>query len=488
MQRIVFIGIGWIWLSAIAHIMLDCGINNMVWIDGTIDQESLKGLEAKWLKLYEHGVIECRSDDIVLYSDAVLNSVEYKTYKQWQFSPSLEERGSRGEDKPWLLMYSYFGFAGEISKYFKTISVAGSHGKSTTTAMGISAMNKLTPKFALGIVGVLMKEFSGRNYLINSDYKSYIQKVIEHIIWWSNENNIIIWEKPYFVIEADEFNRHFHLLDTDIALITNIEHDHTDIYPSKQDYLDAFQLFVDHTKSAVITHPNIELPTHHSEQSGNSKVDDEAIHKIMRTSNHHFNFQYIFWEHNQANANLIYTLVKELGSNTEASVESIESFPGIRRRQEFLWKWKDGALISDYAHHPTEIKAIYDAIKSQYPNKKIIWIFQPHQAARVLEFEQDFIQSVIGFDELYIFPIYAARENYELLAAKYPQLKQAGNFIQYGKTFAGHCKGRFLENYDQAWKIIDNQKDQAIIVIMTAGNLDWEIRKKISQTSFEDTK
>lgn len=105
-----------------------------------------------------------------------------------------------------------------------------------------------------------------------------------------------------------------------------------------------------------------------------------------------------------------------------------------------------------------------------------------------MEFEQDFIQSVVGFDELYIFPIYTARENYELLAAKYPQLEQAGSFTEYGKVFASHCKGKFLENYDQAWEIIDNQKDQAIIVIMTAGNLDWEIRKKISQTSFEDTK
>lgn len=119
-------------------------------------------------------------------------------------------------------------------------------------------------------------------------------------------------EKPYFIIEADEFRRHFHLLDTDIALITNIEHDHTDIYPSKQDYVDAFQLFIDHTKSKVITH-----------QSAASIMAIPAD-KLILTSDQHFNFKYVFGGHNQANANLVYSLVKELERGNNERILNFE--------------------------------------------------------------------------------------------------------------------------------------------------------------------
>lgn len=462
MQKIVFIGIGGIWLSAIAHIMLDSGITNIIWIDWNIHQDSLTGLKKKWVELCEHWTIECKSDDIVLYSDAVFDSVEYKIYKEI-----------------WSTMYSYFTFAGAISRYFTTISVAWSHGKSTTTAIWISALHKLVPTFALGIVGTLMKEFSGSNYYINSEYKEYIQNVILWILW--NSTPIPLWRSetmPLFIIEADEFNRHFHLLNTDTALITNIEHDHTDIYPSKQDYLDAFQLFIDNTKSAIITHSGTIASLCHCEEAGNQTFSDVAIQNIY-TQWTHFNFQHIFGDHNQSNANLILSLLHYLWANTEEATIAIESFPGIRRRQELLFKTDNGALYSDYAHHPTEISATYTALHKQFPDKNIIWIFQPHQAARVLEFEKEFIGSVSWFDECFIFPIYAARENFNLLWEKYPELARSGSFHEYSKVFAEKCGGKFLENYDAARDIIQDNVSNSIIVIMTAGNLDREIRKRI---------
>lgn len=476
MQRIVFIGIGGIWLSAIAHIMLDCGITHIIWIDGNIHQDSLQSLKKMWVELYEHGVIKCKSDDIVLYSDAVFSSVEYKAYKEL-----------------WSTMYSYFTFAWAISKYFRTISVAWSHGKSTTTAIGISALHKLVPNFALGIVWTLMKEFNGANYYINSDYFEYTKQVIHTIISWSqaeicnpdlynaslqhsDTNNKSL--QPLFIIEADEFNRHFHLLETDIALITNIEHDHTDIYPSKQDYLDAFQLFVDKTTSAIITHPNTMSSLHHSEEDKEQDIFENASHKIYTKWNH-FNFQYVFWDHNQSNANLILSLCEYLWTEPGKASYIIEQFPGIRRRQELLLKTQHGALYSDYAHHPTEINATCKALRSQFPNKKIIWIFQPHQAARVLEFEKEFVDSVSNFDSCLIFPIYAARENFESLWEKYPELAHSGSFYEYSKLFAHKCGAEFMDSYDEARKLIQERTSNTIVVIMTAGNLDWEIRRRM---------
>ncbi len=464
MQRIVFIGIGGIWLSAIAHIMLDSWIRNIIWIDWNIHQDSLTGLKKKWVELCEHGTIECKSDDIILYSDAVFNAIEYKTYK---------ELGAR--------MYSYFTFAGAISQYFRTISVAWSHGKSTTTAIGISALHKLVPNFALGIVGTLMKEFHGANYYINSDYKEYIQNIILWILW--NSTTISMWDsesKPLFIIEADEFNRHFHLLDTDIALITNIEHDHTDIYPSKQDYLDAFQLFIDNSKSAIITHSSTITSLRHCEEDGNQPYSDVAIQKrIIYTQWTYFSLQHIFGDHNQSNANLILSLLEYLWIEKMKSISTIEQFLGIRRRQELLLKTDNGALYSDYAHHPTEISATYTALDKEFPDKNIIWIFQPHQAARVLEFEKEFIESISTFDECYIFPIYAARENFDLLWEKYPELVRTGSFHEYSKLFAHKCGAEFMESYDEARKLIQEKTSDTIVVIMTAGNLDWEIRGRV---------
>jgi len=146
-----------------------------------------------------------------------------------------------------------------------------------------------------------MKEFNGANYYINPKQKTYIQFVILYVINTANAipeeyQPSLAGDKPIFIIEADEFNKHFHLLHTEIALITNIEHDHTDIYPSKEDYLDAFRLFIHKTKSAIISHPDTTLPIDLDEKETQQSlsITNKANHPQYRsTSHYHFNFNTI---------------------------------------------------------------------------------------------------------------------------------------------------------------------------------------------------
>lgn len=459
-MRIVFIWVGGIWLSSLAHLMLDCGIDkdNIIWIDSDPEQQTAIWLQTRGISIYTHGQIECLPNDIVLYSDAVLHSPEYQTY-HWELGGVYQN----------IKMYSYFDFLGELSKHFTTITIAWSHGKSTTTAMSISAMYKLVPSFALGIVGTLMKEFNNKNYAINEQHATHIHQIINHIIdpHHNTSSNHAPSPNLYFVVEWDEFNRHFHYLDTDIALITNIDHDHADVYPTTEEYLSAFQDFVDHVTTQIIIHPKdqalLQFPTH--------------THFAPDRS---FQFTQIFGSHNEENASLVYTLLAYIIQDEDHIQTTIEGFQGIRRRQDIIYSWDHGIVISDYAHHPSEIHATFQAVKNHFPNKKIIWIFQPHQAVRVLEFEKEFVRALEGFDERYIFPIYAARENFTELQAHYPQLQQISDFTEYSKQFAWVCHWAYLQDHDQVRETIQQGDIHTVFVVMTAGNLDREVRKRLA--------
>ncbi len=149
--------------------------------------------------------------------------------------------------------------------------------------------------------------------------------------------------------------------------------------------------------------------------------------KLELIETYPLSLQHIFGKHNQKNASLVYALTAhllgytdfELGAN-ESIIAALNSFTGLRRRMEYLRTNDNGALIyTDYGHHPTEINAVYHAMRDKYADKKIVAIVQPHQMRRVLEFWDEWVHVLKQFDTLYIYPIYAAREDIAVLLKEF---------------------------------------------------------------------
>lgn len=233
------------------------------------------------------------------------------------------------------------------------IAVAGTHGKSTTTAMigKLLIDNGFDPTVLLG---AKVPEWGG-----NSRYG----------------------KSKYFVIEADEFNDNFLNYNPNIIIINNIEYDHPDYFKNKNQFEESFKKFIKKLtgKKLLIT----------EKDSKNKK----------------FNLL-IFGKHNQKNANMVYILGKKLKINEKNIIQSIESFKGIGRRMEEI----ETNIFDDYAHHPTAIKTTIDGLREKYPNNKIWAIIEPHGYKRTKSLLKLYKDVFVSADEVIIGPIYKARD------------------------------------------------------------------------------
>ncbi|MEF2176213.1 MAG: cyanophycin synthetase [Candidatus Absconditabacteria bacterium] len=464
-MKIMLIGAGGSGISSIGLILKDLGFDNIVGID-IAESEISKKLEKKGIRfVYGHGIELPEKEDFVIYSDAAINSPEV------QKSLEYETLGEKYYHKP----YSYFDFIGEISKYFVTIAIAGTHGKSTSTAIAISSLSKISQDFGLGIVGALVPEFNNKNYLINENYNNDIRIIFEHIISGSYKGfNKEVIKKYMFVIEADEFNRHFLKLDVDYATIHNIELDHSDCFQNIDIYYDVFKTFAQRVRYKIFGLSGEPLVKKLSEEiPGKFKLLDVEI----------FEFIHLIGKHNQNNATLIFNMFKNICSKVKSGQikNSIIKFKGLWRRTETIKTSKSGAfIISDYGHHPTEIKTVIMALKEKYPNKKIICIFQPHQARRVIEFWDKFIETIKLADTKIIYNIYTARENIEKLlnGIENEELKSQKSIEMIGNKFAEKVGGKYITDFELIKKIITDLGKDEILIYFSAGNLDYDIRMR----------
>lgn len=196
---------------------------------------------------------------------------------------------------------SYFQLLGEISKYFETIAIAGTHGKSTSTALATYTLSQLDDKMGLGILGALVPQLGNKNYRLNHTAKDNIKKIFDYILEGKQADRDEALRKQYrFVIEADEFNRHFLLLDVDHAIVLNAELDHSDIYKTDEEYFEAFHLFGNKVKK------NIRAI---KDEKGISRFAEGIKSDVLRLiSPYDISLQHIFGAHNQKNASLVYAL------------------------------------------------------------------------------------------------------------------------------------------------------------------------------------
>lgn len=282
---------------------------------------------------------------------------------------------------------------GLITKDTYCFAVAGTHGKTTTS----------------GILGHIL-------YQSGVDVTAFVGGIVENY-----HSNLIGNGKTVTVVEADEFDRSFLRLYPDMAGITSMDADHLDIYGDKSHIEESFIEFADKIKDKT----KLFAPTDLNLNATKVGFSDSDIFRIENVKIE--NGAYVFdvktkeeiikdirfhlpGKHNLSNALMALSMAKTYGISDENIKKALGNFKGIERRFSYKIKTEDLVLIDDYAHHPTEINAVYNAVKELYPNKKNLAVFQPHLFSRTRDFLDGFAESLSQFDEVILLDIYPARE------------------------------------------------------------------------------
>lgn len=419
-QHIHFIGIGGIGTSALAQWYLASGC--MVSGTDAVASEITDLLASKGIAVSIGDTAQSiQGAELVIHSAAVKED-----------NPALAAAKKAG-----IKTLLYGQALGEVSKQYKTIAISGAHGKSTTTAMlaGILIDAGLDPTV---IVGTKMKSLDGNNFRSGKG--------------------------EYLVIEADDFNRHFLDLHQFISVVTNIDAEHLDIYKDLTGVKQAFAQFITNTADNGYVVAN-----------GQDDNTVDVLQQIidLKPELHLYNEHEITLhqlklpgEHNQSNAEAAATVSRLLEINNEKIEESLSSFAGVWRRLEELQE----GVFSDYAHHPTEIRATLKAFKEANPGKKLICVFEPHQRKRLVQLFDQFVDCFDDADKVLLLPVYVVRGRDDATGVDSADL---ANKI-------GRASVRFVPDFEQAFDyvkpLINNDN---IVVFMGAGSVDQQARDKI---------
>lgn len=428
-MKIYFIGIGGIGISALAQYYLSKG--HEVSGSDLISSEITDFLKKKGAKIYigSHEKNRLKPDiKQVIYSPAVKKN-----------NPELLEAKKRG-----IKIQSYPQVLGELTKKYFTIAVSGTHGKSTTTAMTSLILIKagLDPTV---IIGTKLKEFGNSNFRVGKG--------------------------KYLIIEADEWNASFLNYWPKIIVLTNIEKEHLDYYKNLKHILKTYQEYIGHLpRNGMLVinkdDKNISklkiqnLKSHPKSQSFSLKQKEaKKLKKILKVPG----------EHNILNALAALTTAHILKIPDRVSLKALSEYKGAWRRFEKC-KFKIGnqklEIISDYAHHPTEIKATLKATREKFPHRKIWCVFQPHQYQRTFYLFKDFIKVFreIPIDKLIITDIYdvAGREKGDIKG----KISSEKLVKTIDRTWAIYLPKEKIINY-----LKRNLKGKEIVIIMGAGDI-----------------
>ncbi|MBN1258183.1 UDP-N-acetylmuramate--L-alanine ligase [Candidatus Peregrinibacteria bacterium] len=368
LHHIHFIGIGGSGISAIAYLALEKGIK--VTGSDIAGSPITEDLAEHGARFYVGHAGEHVPDtaELVVYSEAI----DQKT------NPEFLAAKKKG-----IPVMSYFESISEISKHKKTIAVAGTHGKTTTTAMLGEALVAagLDPTV---IVGSRVPEFGGKN--------------------------IRVGHGELFVVESCEYRRSFLNLNPFGAVLLNCEPDHLDYYKDEKDYVSAFIEFIKKVPKdgfiiANMLDKNVQKVCGYC--VGNVVgLDSKKMAEISLNMS-------VPGDFNKSNATHAYLAALQVGAAEKPARKGLENFKGTARRMEVIGE-KDGVtVIDDYGHHPTEIKATLLALRDKYKGRRIICVFQPHQYSRTYRLLGDFKTAFGDADKVLIPNIYEARDTAE---------------------------------------------------------------------------
>lgn len=370
------IGIKGTGMSTLAQILFDLG-NDVIGYDDARDYKfTEKGLEEREILIYYDHEHPLDKDTIVTYSVAVPED-----------HPEMKRVKELG-----LKIKKYSEIMGDVVGMFKSIGVSGTHGKTTTSTM----------------IKTILENSIGCNYFIGAgDGKASL-------------------EKEYFVVESDEFNRHFLDYHPMYAIITNIEAEHLECYKDIDDIRESFEKFANQTSRLVICNGDNEevrkinfLPKaiyygfgfNNDVVIRNLKLETDASRFDIEIKGEFYgSFEIpLFGKHMVQNATAAIIMAKELGIEKDIIYNSLKNFENAERRFA-ISKVGNTTIIDDYAHHPTEIRVTYDSAHEKYKGKKVIAVFMPNTYSRTEALFDDFVKSLSLYDKAYITEINCDRE------------------------------------------------------------------------------
>lgn len=380
--NVYFIGIGGIGMSALARYFNANG-KVVAGYDRT-STDITEMLEKEGIKVHFTDEVEAipasfknTTTTLVVYTPAIP-----KDHKEMTF---FQENGYQVVKRSEVL--------GFITKNSFCLAVAGTHGKTTTSS----------------ILAHIMVE-SG------ASVSAFLGGIAENF-----NSNLVLKGSEYTVVEADEFDRSFLRLSPNIACITSMDADHLDIYGDEQHLIEGFHEFAGKIKpgGSLIVRNGLNIAGETYGLEDNSDYSFQNIHIVDGI--YHFDFKYIggiykdvtFMKpgrHNLLNALAAVAMAVKAGIAPEKLLPHLATFKGVKRRFSYIIKEKDFVFIDDYAHHPSEINALYQAVTEMYPNTPKTIVFQPHLFTRTRDFMNDFAKSLSQFDEVILLDIYPARE------------------------------------------------------------------------------
>ncbi len=388
-KRVHLVGIGGAGLSAIARVLLERGV--LVSGSDLVISPAASALARDGARVFKgHAAANVADADLVVVSAAVPDD-------------NVEIETARASGVP---VVGRARFLGQLMEGKRGIAVAGTHGKTTTTAMIASVVLAAgrDPTFVVG--GMLAG--SGTNARAGSG--------------------------PLFIVEADEYDRMFLSLRPEVAVVTNVEHDHPDCYPTFEDFRAAFESFVSTvpdegllvvcwddsvarqigeqqlvTKTVAFFGLRREAAWRAEEIRPNRAggVDFLAVHEgdtlgLIRLR--------VPGAHNASNAMAVLAVTDYLGVPFRVAREALTAFRGVARRFEIKGEAEGVLVVDDYAHHPTEIRATLQAASESFPGRRIWAVWQPHTYSRTKVLLDEFGTSFAKAAEVIILPIYEARE------------------------------------------------------------------------------
>jgi len=450
-KKIHFIGVSGIGVSAVAFLSIKRGYS----ISGSAIEKNqlVESLEKMGMKFYlGHRTTNINDANLVVRSAAIGDD-----------NPEVREAFRR---KIEVIFYSKY--LGMLMSDKIGIAVAGTHGKTTTTAMIATILkhSRLEPEV---VCGGIMREF---------------------------KSNAIYGKGQYFVAEACEYNRSFLDLKKQYGIITNIEADHLDYYGNFENLLAAFREFISKTEkpsvfivngdnnSILRLMDNLDIE---SIRVGYDRNNDIRITKVKEIggkfkyylelnrrhmeewANDYLTFELsVPGKFNIINSALASILALKLGIDYKKIEDSVRNFKGTERRLEKIGIFRNNPVISDYAHHPTEISVTMDAIRKEYAGKKLLVIFQPHQYSRTIFLFNQFVEALKMADYLIITEIYKQRDSEEYLkSVKSSDLYNRIRELKGENVF-------FISNPEDIWNFIIDfvRSNDWVIVFMGAGNID----------------
>lgn len=384
-QKIYFIGIGGIGMSALARYFKSRGAD----VRGYDKTSTVltRTLEAAGIEIhYEERVDLIPKDvDVVVYTPAIpAQQAELVYYRTNNYIVV-----KRSDVLQWITEGSF------------NICIGGTHGKTTVTTM---------------IAHLLRHSGYGCNAFLGGIAANYQTN------FWSSERNVV-------VVEADEYDRSFLKLVPDIAIVTSMDPDHLDIYGTPEAVEDAFVQFsqkVKHggcliSKFGLSRAAELKASNQYSYDYKNANASVHAENIVTDNGSYQFDAVSKDWVvkdvvlhmgglHNIENAIAAITVAKYLSIDDDKIRAAVADFKGVKRRFEYILKNPDHILIDDYAHHPEELRALISGVRSLFVDRKLVLVFQPHLFSRTNDLADEFAQSLDLADEVILLPIYPARE------------------------------------------------------------------------------